>query len=302
MKADETVLAAGYARCAALTRERAKSFHFASAFLPDTKRRGVFALYAYCRHADDLVDERGDRPVTEVRRELAALDALVAALPDGPRPTDPLWWPLHDTVQRHRVPVAPLRELLVGMAHDLEPVAVPDAPHLLAYCHQVAGVVGLMLGPLLGARSQAFDEAGAALGTAMQLTNVLRDVAEDFAAGRVYLPANELARFGLGRDDLARGVVTPAWRDFMRFQIERARRYYAEGDRVVGLFPKDGSQLTVRLMQRTYAGILDAIEARDYDVFSHRASVGTAGKLRILGTTLLRTEPGALLPRLVRQR
>jgi phytoene synthase len=273
----------GYAACAAVTREKAKSFYFAGRFLPAAKRRGVFALYDFCRHVDDLVDERGDRPAPEVRQELAALATL---LRDGGAGRSARWDPLFDTLARRRVPIEPLLELIEGIEGDLDHREIQTEQELLRYCHQVAGVVGLALGPLLGARSTGFETAGAALGIAMQLTNVLRDVGADARLGRIYLPAAELARFGLTREDVLAGTVDDRWRAFMAFQIRRARGYYAEGERVVPLFPADGSRLTVLLMARTYAGILDAIERQGYDVFAGRAHVGPAGKLRILARTL----------------
>lgn len=287
MKPLATPLDAGYLACEAVTRAKAKSFHFAAAFLPAAKRRDVFALYDFCRHVDDLVDERGDRPAAAVRADLAALATMLDLIEAGRVPADPRWAPLADTIQRRDVPIAPLLELIDGVAGDLGPRAFRTTDELLHYAHQVAGVVGLALGPLLGARRTGFEDAGAALGIAMQLTNVLRDVAPDLAAGRRYLPDEELARFDLTEADLRAGRVDDRWRAFMRWQLDRARRYYAEGDRVVPLFPDDGSRLTVRLMQRTYAGILDAIERRGHDVFRGRASVGAVGKVRILATAWL---------------
>jgi phytoene synthase len=130
----------------------------------------------------------------------------------------------------------------------------------------------------------------------MQLTNICRDVGEDLDRGRVYFPASELAEFGLDREALARREVTPAFRRFMQFQVARARRLFDEADVVVSLFPNDGSRLTVRLLQRTYAGILDAIERNDYDVFRRRAYVGTAGKVLILGREWLRHRWSLLAP------
>jgi phytoene synthase len=169
------------------------------------------------------------------------------------------------------------------VALDLEEVACPDFAALYRYCRLVAGGVGLMLGPVLGATSPRFRGPAIELGIAMQLTNVLRDVAEDLDAGRVYLPADELARFGLDRQALERRRATPEFVALMRFQIARARDLFAAADPVVGLFPRDGSRLTVRLLQRTYAGILDGIERLGYDVFRRRAYVSGARKLMILG-------------------
>jgi phytoene synthase len=276
-------LARSYARAERVTAAWARSFHFASRFLPPDKRRAVFALYDYCRHADNLVDAPGDRSRAQVAAHLGALATTVSALHAGEPPATERWFALADTLRRFDVPLAPLLELLDGVAMDLDPVACPDYPSLRRYCRLVAGGVGLMLGPVLGATSPRFRELGIGLGVAMQLTNVLRDVAEDLDAGRVYLPADELASFGLDRAALERRRATPEFVALMRFQVGRARALFEAADPVVGLFPKDGSRLTVRLLQRTYAGILDGIERLGYDVFRDRAYVSGPRKLMILG-------------------
>jgi phytoene synthase len=272
-----------YARAERATALWARSFYFASRFLPVEKRRGVFALYDYCRHADNLVDACGERSRADVHGDLAALAGTVRSIHAGHPPAGERWLALADTLRRHDVPLAPLLELLDGVAMDLDEVAYPDFPSLHRYCRLVAGGVGLMLGPVLGATSHRFREPGIGLGVAMQLTNVLRDVAEDLDAGRLYLPADELARFGLDRAALERRRATPEFVALMRFQITRARALFEAADPVIGLFPPDGSRLTVRLLQRTYAGILDGIERLGYDVFRTRAYVSGPRKLMILG-------------------
>ena len=280
---EQAALARSYAMAERVTAAWARSFHFASRFLPLPKRRAVFALYDYCRHADNLVDAPGGRSRSEVLAELESLAVMVRALHAGAAPRSERWLALADTLRRHDVPLSPLLELLDGVAMDLDHVPYPSYPALYRYCRLVAGGVGLMLGPVLGASSARFHDPGIALGVAMQLTNVLRDVAEDLDAGRVYLPADELARFGVDRAALERRVVTPAFVALMRFQVARARALFDAADAVVPLFPRDGSRLTVRLMQRTYAGILDRIEERRYDVFGGRAYVSGPRKLVILG-------------------
>ena len=280
-------LEGSYAAAEGVTRRWARSFHFASSFLPSAKRRAVFALYDYCRHADNLVDLRGDRPADLVRRDLTELRALVARVHGGERPDDPRWLALWDTCKRYEVPLPPLLALLDGVERDLGPVTMPDFQALYHYCTQVAGGVGLMLGPVLGADEQGFREYGVGLGVAMQLTNVLRDVAEDLRDDRVYLPADELAAHGITRAMLDARRMTPALRRLLAFQVLRARYYFGLGDAVVDLFPTDGSRLTVRLMQRTYAGILDDLERRHLDVFRGRAHVSRTRKFLILGRTLL---------------
>jgi len=286
-----------YRRAEAVTAEWARSFYFASRFLPVPKRRAVFAIYDYCRHADNLVDERGDRPAGLVRQELHRLGETVTSLHAGQPPADPRWLALFDTLQRWPVPLAPLLELLDGVATDLDPVAMPDFATLHTYCRQVAGGVGLMLGPVLGARRAGFDHLGVGLGVAMQLTNILRDVAADLDDHRLYLPADELAAWGLSRADLEARRLTPALREFLAFQVRRARQYFDAADPVVPLFPDDGSRLTVRLMQHTYAGILDRIEARGYDVFRGRVHVPFSRKLVILGRAVMRERFGTARPR-----
>ncbi|HUR94015.1 MAG TPA: squalene/phytoene synthase family protein, partial [Gemmatimonadales bacterium] len=232
-----------------------------------------------------------ERTPAQARSDLEALGATVRALHAGDPPGGERWLALADTLRRYEVPLDPLLELLDGVAMDLDEVAFADYPALYRYCRLVAGGVGLMLGPILGAAPHRFREPGIGLGVAMQLTNVLRDVAEDLDAGRLYLPADELARFGLDRQALERREPTPEFVAFMRFQVARARTLFDAADQVVGLFPRDGSRLTVRLLQRTYAGILDGIERLGYDVFRARAYVSGPRKLVILGRALWSERP-----------
>lgn len=280
-------LEASYQRAERVTAEWARSFYFAGWFLPAAKRRSVFAIYDFCRHVDNLVDERGSRDAGEVRTDLALLRQTLEAVYAGQPAPDSRWLALEDTIRRYPVPLAPLLALLDGVATDLEPVVMPDFPALERYCRQVAGGVGLMIAPILGVPGGPTDEAGIRLGVAMQLTNVLRDVREDLDHRRIYLPADELALWGLSRADLERRRMSLRLRGFIGYQVCRAREYFESGDHVVTHFPDDGSRLTIRLLLRIYAGILDRIEQRDYDVFQGRAYVPFGRKLVILGRTVL---------------
>jgi len=282
VRVGERAVERAYARAERITAEWARSFYFASRFLPLEKRRAVFALYDYCRFADNLVDARGGRSPDTVRADLARLGEQVTAFQTGGPCEDERWLALADTIQRFPIPLEPLLDLLEGVEMDLEPVEMPDFPTLRGYCSRVAGSVGLMLGPILGASPETLRESGVRLGIAMQLTNVLRDVGEDLANGRVYLPIDEMSRYGLDRSRLEARRVTPEFRRFMAFQVSRARRFFRSGSSVVAAFPSDGSRLTVRLLQKTYAAILDAIERLDYDVFRTRAYVSAPRKLLIL--------------------
>jgi phytoene synthase len=175
------------------------------------------------------------------------------------------------------------------MEMDLDVTRYADFAELDRYCYRVAGVVGLMMTHVLGCRSDRCLPNALALGTAMQLTNILRDIAEDYRMGRVYLPQDELRRFGVEESDLARGRVDDRFRVLMRFQIERARHYYEESEAGIPWLIGDSSRLTVRVMGRLYGGILGAIERQDYDVFRARARVSTPRKLAILGACQFET-------------
>lgn len=275
-------LDASYRRAERTTAEWARSFYFASRWLPAPKRRAVFALYDYCRHVDNLVDERGTRSIAEVEQSLARVRAEIEAMGDSPATVVPRWLALSDTLERYPVPLTPLLELIDGVSMDLEPVSYPAYTALHRYCRLVAGGVGLMLGPVLGAEPRRFETPGVNLGVAMQLTNMLRDIGEDLDQGRCYLPQDELSRFGLSVSDLERRKPDERFVAFMRFQVKRARRLFADASVVIPLFPTDGSRLTVRLLQQTYAGILDVIEEQNFDVFRRRAYTSSTRKLVIL--------------------
>ena len=186
------------------------------------------------------------------------------------------------TVRERSIPRDLFDDLLDGMAMDLTLDRYPDFPSLERYCYRVAGVVGLMMTHVFGFRDRSCLPNAVALGIAMQLTNILRDVAEDLGRGRIYLPRDELAAFGVTEAQLAEGRVDANFRALIRFQIARARRLYAEAEPGIPALVGATSRLTVRLMGRLYAGILDAIERQDLDVFRARAHVPIARKLRTL--------------------
>ncbi|NVJ21228.1 MULTISPECIES: phytoene/squalene synthase family protein [Myxococcus] len=312
---DRALVRRGYWLARRVTRHHAKSFFFASYLLFGQRRKAAFALYAFCRRLDDLVDEAGaateDLSVRlgRARRMVAELYVPMPELaskelgPPGGRlvgvaassPWDAgEFAALAHTVRHYRIPEQPFQDLISGMEMDLTKHHYATWEELDLYCYRVAGVVGLMLTPVLGCSDEGALQPAADLGRGMQLTNILRDVREDLERGRVYLPARELAAFGLSEDDLRQGKVDARWRDFMRFQVERARTYYARAALGVPALTGFGSQRMVRLMGAIYGDILREIEARDYDVFSSRAYVTTRRKLSLATSAFLR--PHSVLP------
>jgi phytoene synthase len=250
------------------------------------------ALYAFCRRLDDLVDEPSGVPA-DLPARLAAARALVAGVhaPSGPS-TVPAPWEadeiaaLRDTVQRFAIPEAPFQELIDGVEMDLTVSRYPTFAALERYCYRVAGTVGLMMAPVLGYTDPAALEPAADLGRAMQLTNILRDVAEDLRRDRVYLPQDELHAAGLDDEFLRRGRPDDRFRRFMRAQVGRARIYYARGRAGIPYLASARSRRTVALMAALYGDILRVIEARDYDVFSARASVSGRRKMALAAGVL----------------
>ena len=275
------------------TRLYAKSFYFASVALPKTKREHAYAIYAFCRYVDDEVDEvdeAGDGQM--LKDKVADLKAFVESACAGKLlweqyQSHPWLGAFLDTVHACDIPVSYFLDLLRGMEMDCGIVRMTCWEDLRDYCYYVASVVGLMMTRVFGLEDRAFEARAVDLGIAMQLTNILRDVKEDHARGRIYLPQDELEHYGLSSADLAGGMVDERWRRFMQFQISRAREYYSRSESGIRALPGDGSRLTVCLMRDIYAGILDEIEAAGYDIYQKRCHVSFPRKcvlaLRALG-------------------
>ncbi len=300
----------GYRHAQAVTRKHARSFSFASVVLLGARRRAAFALYAFCRRLDDLVDVDDDARLEE--RLLAAraiVSQMYSALPDlasqpqmrrasagvVPWPVDELA-ALGDAIANFRIPEQPFQDLISGMEMDLVKTRYATFEEVDLYCHRVAGTVGLMMAPVLGYRDERALAPAAELGKAMQLTNILRDVGEDLSRGRIYLPTDELRAFGVGEDQLFERRVDARFIALMQFQVARARAQFARGAAGVPFLTGFGAQRMVRLMGALYSGILLAIEGLDYDIFRTRAHVSLASKLFTLGRVLV--SPSSVLPAL----
>lgn len=269
-----------YLQCREYTRRHAKSFYFASQVLPEAKRNAAYAIYAFCRYADNIVDAGNtNNDNTRALRRLSALrDQLRYAYTHSPQ-MDPKLHAFRDTVMTYRIPQTYFLDLLRGVEMDLSKSTYRTFEELCEYCYCVASVVGLMMTRVFGSTHPDAERHAIDLGIAMQLTNILRDVGEDQRMGRCYLPESELEWFGYTREDLDAGVINHAFRELMSFQVRRARDYYALGEAGVSLLTNDGSRFCVRLMSGTYSGILDEIIANDFDVFTRRAYVTFPRKL-----------------------
>lgn len=258
-----------YAWCERLARRAAGNFYPAFRLLPGDQRRGMCALYAFCRVSDDLSDEPGE-PAVKRAALLGWRHALHAALEgDYSHPLHPA---LHDTVRRFAVPARHLDEIVDGVCMDLDVVRYPTFAELYRYCYHVASAVGLASIHVWGFRGAAPPAAEAA-GIALQLTNILRDVREDAERGRIYLPGEDLTRFGCDGIQFTHGVCDDRFRALMRFQADRAYGYYEQARPLVDLLAPAGKAVFLVLID-TYRALLDAIVRRDFDVLRGRVRVG----------------------------
>ena len=274
------------AQCRRIVRTHARTFWLASHFLPPEKRRSAHALYAFCRVADDLVDLSSTTSRADVALRLGDYSRQLRVALAG-RPEGPVFRELVRAVRLHDVPANVLHELLEGIASDCTPSCYVTWPELYRYCEGVASTVGEMCTYVFGVigddaeRRRALTHARI-LGVAMQLTNILRDIGEDARRGRCYLPEEDLARFGLAREEVLRGVrpTDARWRSLMTFEIARARSLYACAMPGVSLLAAD-SQRCATACALGYAGILGAIEAIGYDTFATRARLGMVARAAV---------------------
>ena len=271
-----------YGLCRTLTREHGTTYYWAANLLNRHQRRDVWALYAFARHADDIVDDVGPMPIAEREAALIALqDRLFEGFAAGAS-DDPLLAAVVDTVVRLDIDPDCFRRFLRSMRMDLTVDGYDNWDDLLVYMDGSAAVIGEMMLPVLRPTSPSAIGPARDLGLAFQLTNFLRDVDEDLALGRIYLPREDLERFGA--DPQARTVDT-AWVALMRFEIDRARELYRSADTGIPMLP-GASGRCVRAARILYSEILDRIEAADYDVFTGRVRVPTARKLAIAACQL----------------
>ncbi len=268
-----------YAEVERLTRRRARNFAYGIMVLPRPKRQAIAAIYAFARLVDDIAD--GGLPVGDKR---ARLEGLHDALDGKNRNGDAMWVALADARSRYPIPERALHDLIRGGLQDLEQERYGNFGELASYCRLVAGAVGIACTAVYGVDQPQRAES---LGTALQLINIMRDVAEDWQLGRVYLPQDELASFGVSEADIAAGRCSSAWQALMAYQAARARAYLSEGLSLLGYL--DGrSAACVATFAGLYRATLEQIEAAGFDVFGGAPRLSPLTKLRIVGAGLLR--------------
>ncbi|GII24875.1 phytoene/squalene synthase family protein [Planosporangium mesophilum] len=297
-------LAASYERCRQLHRRHGRTYYLATHLLPEWKRRHVHALYGFARYADEIVDRTEALPPAERATRLAAWsDAFLAGLA-GAVVDDPLLPAVLHTISVFDLDLDDFRKFLASMAMDLTVSGYDSYDDLLGYMEGSAAVIGTMMLPILGSPDPAAArEPARQLGLAFQLTNFIRDVAEDLDLGRVYLPRDDLARFGVTPADLkaARaagglgvGVVDGRIRELIAYEVGRAREHYRHAAPGVTMLAP-GSQGCIRAAYRLYGGILDEVEKLGYDVFAERARVSAGRRLAVALASVL-TPAGVAVP------
>jgi phytoene synthase len=265
-----------YAEVERVTRREAKNFAYGIMVLPRRKRRAIAAVYAFARTVDDIAD--GALEPAAKRERLEALRLALA----NPEPAEPMLVALADARASFSIPDSALVTLVDGGLQDAEQSRYATFGDLRGYCEKVAGAVGLACVPVYGSSD---TEHAQELGIALQLINIARDVREDWELGRVYLPQDELAAYGVTEDDIAHGRVTPAWRGLMAFQADRARAHLADGLRLLTSLDRR-SALCVRTFAELYRATLERIEARGYDVFGPKTRLSTPTKLAVVARGL----------------
>ncbi len=258
-----------------LTRHHARSFYFSSHTLPRQKREAAYAIYSFCRYVDDSVDEAADP--SAISQVLDDLKQQIEA-----RRFNQAWGGafLH-TVEFYDIPWAYFYDLLTGVGMDQGHVRVQTWEELNRYCYHVASVVGLIMTHIFLKPSPEILAYAGDLGTAMQLTNILRDIAEDWERDRIYLPQEEMRQYGVTESHIADALLDTHMREFLRFQIQRARDYYQRSEAGIRALPRDGCQLTVWIMREIYAGILEEIEKADLNIFRGRVHTTTFRKFQL---------------------
>ena len=272
-----------YAFCERVARTQAKNFYYSFLLLSRPQRQAMCAIYAFMRYCDDLSDAEG---VTDRAGAIAQWRADLDSALAGRAPQDPLWPAFSDAVARYRIPHEYFRDMIRGVSLDLEPRHIQTFQELYDYCYHVASVVGLTIIHIFGFDDPAALSLAEKCGVAFQLTNILRDVREDAEHGRVYLPAEDLVRFGVKTTELSGAALSPALRGLLEFEAERARAYYGEAQPLIKMVDRR-SRASLKALITIYSRLLDRIANSGYDVLGERVRVPAWEKIWILARCTL---------------
>jgi phytoene synthase len=288
-------LAESYELCRRVQRAHSKTYYFSTQLFPPEVRPHVHALYAFMRYADEIVDNPGQTTLDEQLAALEAFEEETTATVDGEAAPNPILQAYANTVRQRGIEPQHITAFIKSMKMDTQVFRYPTYESLTVYTYGSAAVVGLMMCRAVGVVDERAEVHAEALGVAMQLSNFLRDVREDWDRGRVYLPLEDLARFDYREEELGAGVVDERFVELMRFEVGRARRLYGIAGEGIGYIPR-GRRYPVVVARELYAAILDRIEAQGYDVFSRRAETSLSSKLGV-ATRCAARDPKEILAR-----
>jgi phytoene synthase len=288
-------LAESYDLCRRVQRSHSRTYYFSTRLFPPEVRPHVHALYAFLRYADEIVDNPGVTSLGDQRASLETFEVETVAAMAGEDVPNPVLRAYAATVRERGIEPESITAFIASMKMDTGVFRYPTYEDLEVYTYGSAAVVGLMMCRVVGVADERANPHAEALGVAMQLSNFLRDIKEDWVRGRIYLPQEDLKRFGYSEEDLGAGVVDERFVSLMRFEIGRARRLYEFADAGMGHIPR-GRRYPVIVARELYAAILDRIEAQGYDVYARRAEVSRAGKLGVAARCAA-LNPGEVLRR-----
>jgi phytoene synthase len=270
-----------YRYCRKIAKERAKNFYYAFRLLDKTQRDGMCAIYAFMRHCDDLSDNPDSKEKSQVYQSVALWRMDLDNSLKGRMAENPLWPAFCDTVHRYSVPHRFFHEMIDGMLSDIEPRQIETYEELYRYCYQVASVVGMTIIHIFGFESVRALLLAEKSGVAFQMTNILRDVREDADMGRVYLPREDLRRFGVNAEQLRLGMENDRFRSLMKFEASRAWACYEESEPLSDLIdPK--SRRSLWALREVYKGLLQRIEKANYAVLNKRIRVPNGTKMALM--------------------
>jgi len=275
------MLELGFKRAKEIAKRNAHTFYLASFFLAKEKRRAAYAIYAICHLSDESVDNV-QLTLGQKQKEFDSVRKKINQAFNANEIQDPLLQAFRQTIQQYRIPQKYFDELLDGMSMDLVKNRYQNFDELYLYSYRVAGVIGLIMIKIFEYKDAAAEQCALDLGLALQLTNILRDIKEDFARGRIYLPQDEMSQCQIDENDIKNEIVDKNFKDFMNFQIRRARGYFYKASHGITLIKNPRCQFVTFLILEFYAKILKKIENNNFNIYSRQAFVPVMEKIYIL--------------------